>query len=153
MKNPTKIIVLLLATVLSGATLASEIYKWTDEDGNVHYGDRPSSPDSERMAIRSKPTDPSHVQAEVQARLSTTKTANEQRSTRAEEEASREELRAQAAEKATKCTDYRSKLEKMLQSRRLYRQGDDGERVYLDEDEMLAARERVGTQVEEYCSS
>lgn len=37
-------LILLLATLLAGQAAAegnSSIYKWTDEDGNVHYGDRP----------------------------------------------------------------------------------------------------------------
>ena len=53
----------------SGITLANDIYKWTDEDGNVHYGDRPSGDSSEeRLAISSKPTDTAMVQARVESR-------------------------------------------------------------------------------------
>jgi uncharacterized membrane protein YebE (DUF533 family) len=44
-------------------------------------------------------------------------------------------------------------LQKYLTSRRLYRQDENGERVYLDEDETLAARERVEDQVQEFCGS
>ncbi len=32
----------MLALVAANAVLAGDIYKWTDEDGNVHYGDRPA---------------------------------------------------------------------------------------------------------------
>ena len=64
-----------------------------------------------------------------------------------------EEIQAAAQEKEERCSDYRARLQKMLQSRRLYREDENGERVYLDDDEMLASRERVQSQVEEYCSS
>ncbi len=33
--------VVLAALVWSGAALAGEVYKWTDPDGRVHFGDRP----------------------------------------------------------------------------------------------------------------
>jgi hypothetical protein len=41
----------------------------------------------------------------------------------------------------------------MLTSRRLYREDENGERVYLDEAQMQSARDRVQSQVEEYCGA
>ena len=66
---------------------------------------------------------------------------------------SEEELRAEAKERASQCTSFRGRLEKLITSRRLYREDDNGERVYLGDDEMQAARAKVQSQVEEYCSS
>ena len=63
------------------------------------------------------------------------------------------ERAAQAKERDEKCATYKARLQKFLTSRRLYREDEYGERVYLDEAEMLAARERVQGQVEEYCGS
>ena len=143
---------LILAVTVTGTASASEIYKWVDEDGGIHYGDRPTGAASEeRLTVRSRPTDPEAVQSQVVARLNA-------QTTRAEAEAnapqgpSEEELRAEARERAEKCSTYRQRLEKFVQSRRLYREDESGERVYLDEDEAQAARERVQNQVEEYCS-
>ncbi len=143
---------LILAVTVTGTASASEIYKWVDEDGGVHYGDRPTGAASEeRLTVRSRPTDPEAVQSQVVARL------NEQ-AARAEAQAnapqgpSEEELRAEARERAEKCSTYRQRLEKFTQSRRLYREDENGERVYLDEEQTQAARDRVQNQVEEYCS-
>jgi len=33
--------VLLATTALAGAAAATEIYRWVDADGTVHFGDRP----------------------------------------------------------------------------------------------------------------
>ena len=42
----------------AGSAFADNIYKWTDEDGNVRYGDRPmSEPSEEPLAVDSEPTD------------------------------------------------------------------------------------------------
>lgn len=137
----------------SGIALANDIYKWTDEDGNVHYGDRPSGAESEqRLAISSKPTNPANVQARVQSRHESAAAAVAAAS-EAPAGPTEDELRAQAAEREQKCATYKARLQKFVTSRRLYKQDENGERVYLDEEQTQAARERVENQVQEYCNS
>lgn len=143
---------LLVAGAITGMATAGEIYKRVDADGNVEYGDRPSGAESEvRLQISSQPTDPARIQAQTTARLEQQASAREAAASEATGP-SEEELRAEANERAVKCTTYRARLEKFIQSRRLYREDENGERVYLDEAETQAARENVQRQVEEYCS-
>ncbi len=141
----------MLAISASGIAIASDIYKWTDEDGNVHYGDRPTGDATEeRMAISSSATNPAKVQARAQSRYATREpaaAANEPQGP------SEDDLRALAEERKEKCNTYKARLQKFVQSRRLYKQDENGERVYLDEDQTQAARERVENQVQEYCNS
>ena len=144
--------ILLLATLMTGTAVATEIYKWVDADGNIQYGDRPSGAESEvQLQIASRPTDPARIQAQTTARLEQQATAREAAATEPQGP-SEEEVLAEARERAEKCTMYRARLEKFVQSRRLYREDANGERVYLDEAETQAARENVQHQVEEYCS-
>ena len=65
MTRMRQLIVFSVATLLaSGLAVGSEIYKWTDEDGNVHYVDRPTGqPDETRLDIYSSRTDNTVVQA------------------------------------------------------------------------------------------
>jgi len=52
----------------SGLAVAGEIYKWTDEDGYVHYEDRPiGKTDMQHVDIISRNTDNSVVQARLDA--------------------------------------------------------------------------------------
>ena len=147
--------VLLLALIAAGTATAGEIYKWTDEEGNVHFGDRPDGEEPEKVAIQSRSTDPARVQASVQARAAATaRSAEEEAAAAAAQQGpTREELQAQADEKAEKCNTYRARLQKYVTSRRLFREDENGERVYLDESETQAAREKVENQVQKYCSS
>ena len=63
------LVVSITALLASGLAVASEIYKWTDDEGNVHYVDRPTGqPDETRLDIYSARTDNSAVQARVQQR-------------------------------------------------------------------------------------
>jgi len=153
MKKPVIEIFAMLSLLVASAAFASEIYKWTDADGNVHYGDRPIGEQVERVAIVSRPTDPARVQAMTQARAEARAETAEQEALLAAERPSEEALQAEARERADKCSTYRERLQKFVTSRRLYREDEDGERVYLDEDETLAARERVEDRIDEYCSS
>ena len=133
---------IMLAVSSAGTVFAGDIYKWTDEDGNVHYGDRPTAEASEEpLAVSSGITDPPKVEARNEVNAAAIEPA----------EPTPEELRAQAREREEKCATYKAHLQRLLTSRRLYRQDENGERVYLDEDETLTARERVQNQVEEYC--
>lgn len=148
----TRIMVaVLVAASLAGVAWAGDIYKWTDDEGNVHYGDRPAPDGSyERLAIDSSPTDHERVAARIEGRR---EAARERRAEAEEAAASEEERRQVEAERAEKCAMYKERLQKFLQSRRLYREDEDGERVYLDEEETLAARNQVQDRVEEYCGS
>jgi len=144
---------MMLAVSAAGMAFANDIYKWTDAQGNVHYGDRPTGDASEeRLAIRSRPTDPSRVQSRVQAADEASAAAKEA-ATSVPAGPSSEELQAQVLERQEKCATYKARLQKFVTSRRLYKQDENGERDYLDEDEAQAARERVENKVAEYCSS
>jgi len=141
----------VLTLFVAGSALASEIYKWTDADGNVHYGDVPVSAQSERLAISSKPTNNARVQATTQARVDA-RVREREEAAKLPAGPSPEELRAEAEERAEQCTAHRVQLQKFLRSRRIYREDENGERVYMDEAEMRATRERAENQVEEYCN-
>jgi hypothetical protein len=153
MRFRTLITVMLLAFATANVAIAKQIYKWTDENGNVHYEDRPMSEQSERVAVSSKPTDPARVQSQTQARLDAQARKAEEAAATAAAGPSPEERKAEAEEREKKCTQYRQTLQKFVVSRRLYREDENGERVYLDEAETQAARERVEGQVEEFCAS
>ena len=141
------------AMAFAAGAMANEIYKWTDEDGNVHYEDRPSGAASEeRLAINYKRTDSGAVQQRISARHERQAARNEERSVaaaaeqEAAENAAAEEQRAQACERA------RARLETYLQSRRLYRTDENGERVYLDDAQRQEARQKAEEQITEFCT-
>ncbi len=140
-----------LSIAASGTLNASEIYKWTDEEGVVHYVDRPTGDASEEhLAIRSRSTNPDRVQAAVQAQA-------DARILSAEEEANApqgptpEELFAEAREREERCNKYTQRQVEFTNNRRIYRMDDNGERVYYDEAEMAVARAEVDGLVKRYC--
>ena len=159
--NPMNIKIRLLTLAVAAAlcastALASEIYRYIDEDGNVLYGDIPSGdPGEEHLAVSSRPTDNAAVQARLQTRQET-RTADAQR--RAEQKAqegaddlTRGEQHAVAAARQQVCHQNRDRLLSYVSSRRLYTEGDDGERTYLSDAESQAAHDQVQALIDENC--
>ncbi len=145
--------VITAASLLVGGTaLSGEIYKWTDADGDVHYGDRPIGTDVERLhVISNSNTDNDAVQASVEARHVREAVRSEARSKRAEADQASADARAEAAQRDVKCQESRTRMQTYLQSRRLYQQDDAGERVYLDEDQTMQARADAQEMIQKYC--
>ena len=139
-------------TFAAGAS-ASDIYRWTDEDGNVYYEDRPTgAPTEERVSISSNRTDSGAVDNRIQARLDRQTARDEAKAAAADAE---QQAAAQAeveAERQQACERARARLETYLQARRLYRSDDNGERVYLDDDQRQEARQKAEDQITEFCS-
>jgi uncharacterized protein DUF4124 len=158
MNSKTLVMTLAASSVLlAGNVLAGEIYKYTDEDGTVSYVDRPTTdPDREQMAIRSRPTDNAAIQANTQARVAAANAAAVEQATQKEaagtEKLTRGERRAAAAEKQQQCDMYRAQLDTIAAARRLVREDENGERIYLDEDETQAAKDQVRERIQQNCS-
>ncbi len=152
MRYPAIVVGLILVLAGVGSAPATDIYMWTDEDGQVHFGDIPGGQYPIRLAIESRPTDRARIQAIAQARTEAGIRAEEAKVAAALDGPSAEVLMAEAAERTRKCTVYKFNLETYLTNRRLYNTSPDGEREYLSEDEIAAAREVAAKQVTEFCS-
>ena len=141
------------ALTMSAGVLADDIYKWTDEEGTVHYGDRPTgAPTEERLDMTFSRTDGNAVRSRVQARQERQAQREEQKSVAAAAAREAADNEAAEAERQQACENARARLESYLQSRRVYRTDENGERVYLDDTEREQARKRAEDQVTEFCT-
>ncbi len=141
------------ALLIGGTTVAGEIYKWTDDDGNAHYEDRPiAGANIERLNIASRNTDNSAIQARQRADREARATAR-QVAAEAPKEMTRREVRAEQEKRQQQCQMYRDRLERFSRSQRLFEEGEDGERRYLDDAQTVAAYDRVEQQIDKYCGT
>ena len=141
-----------LALIVSAGAAADGVYKSTDADGNVQYGDRPSgAPTEEVVQLTYNRTSPASAESR---RQSVQDRVAEQEKARADRLAARQaadEERAAAAERQEKCVKTRAQLKQMLEARRVYRENADGEREYLDDAARAEARSKAEALVAEYC--
>ena len=144
------------ALVFSGGALSGEIYKWTDEDGNVHYEDRPTgaqvpTSDQVELVAFSNNTDNSAVRASIEARRANEAARADARSKRDEDAQAAADEQLATAERAEKCQESRSRMQAYLTARRLYNEDDAGERVYLDDSQIMDARSKAQEDIQNYC--
>ncbi|NNF40952.1 MAG: DUF4124 domain-containing protein [Woeseiaceae bacterium] len=148
------LVALAAGALLSVPALANEVYKWTDAEGNVHYEDRPAAgANPERIALTYKRTDPGQVAAQKKSLEDKLVAREESRVAEAEAAQAAAARAAEEAERQNKCDAYRAKLETFANSRRLYRVDENGERAFLEDDEIQKTRERAEALVAEHCTS
>jgi hypothetical protein len=147
------LVLVLSAAALATSAFAGEIYRYVDDNGTVHYLDRPTGESGEeRLEITYSRTSNAAVNTRIKKRreyLAALDEASNEAQSRREAEA---QARAEIEERAAKCEEHRARLETYLQSRRLYRENAAGEREYLDEEQIMEARRKVEEAIQETCS-
>jgi hypothetical protein len=147
------LVLVLSAAALASSAFAGEVYKYVDDNGNVHYEDRPSGESGEeRMNITYTGTSSAAVTAQVKRRENYMEALDEARKETASQREAEAQARTEMEQRAAKCQEHRARLESYLQSRRLYRENDAGEREYLDEEQVLEARRKVEEAIQENCT-
>jgi hypothetical protein len=144
-------------SLLAGSALASEIYRYTDEEGNVHFTDRPpGNAEAERVAIASRPTNNAAVRRRYDSQFGESDRAEAPPEKAAEDEAeepkTRNDYLVEAEERAERCAEYREKYEILEAARRVYSEDEGtGERVYFDDSQVSEARAEARELVAQYC--
>lgn len=147
---------LVLCSLLFVATASANefnVYKWVDEEGVPHYTDRPPmTARVEETGIRSRRTDPAEVEARAQQQREASDASANQREEAADDESLAAAERAQTLEeRAANCRSARERAEQYTTARRLYRPLPNGERDYLSDAELTAARESAQNEVAQWC--
>ena len=151
--NRNSLVLVLAAAALTTSAFAGEIYKYVDEDGNVHYLDRPTGESGEeRLAMTYSGTSTAAVSAQTKRRQDYMEALDEARGERESRREAEAQARAEMEARAAKCQESRARLESYLQAHRLYRQDEAGEREYLDDDQILEARRKAEEAIQEHCS-
>jgi Domain of unknown function (DUF4124) len=143
---------LLFAALIAWSGMASAVvYKWTDAQGKVQYGDRP--PDgvhaevvellvAHNAATRSAPAQP------APAAKNTVVPASPKD---AEDKNAVAQDVAQTRDK--QCTEAQERYKKLIEGRRLYKTGPDGERQFMNSEEISTERLIAKQDVDTICNS
>jgi hypothetical protein len=139
---------LLFAALVAWSSMAGAVvYKWTDAQGKLQYGDRP--PDGVHAEVvellgthvaRSSTAAPSKTAA-------TGQTAPADAATKKAVDADVEQARAK------QCADAQDRYKKMIEGRRLFKTDADGQRQYLTSDEIDTERADAKRDIDAICNS
>jgi hypothetical protein len=137
----------ITALLLAGAcTLArADVFRWVDSEGVVHYSDEwmPGS-------VVIKTVRPHPESGSAPSTASATSRLNEQM---ANQENSRAVQQDVAKARDTQCTWAKDRYMKAIASRRVYKEGKDGERQYMTDADADAYREQARKDVQQACGN
>jgi hypothetical protein len=128
---------------------AAQVYKWVDENGRTHYGERaPQGRKAEDVEPRlanpgaapGKPAQPGWKEQDLEFR---------KRRIQAEQAESKDKQRQDTLLQA--CNQARDQLAQLKSARRLYRLNEQGERVFQSDEDRNASVARLEQQVSERC--
>ncbi len=150
---------LLFAALIAWSGMAGAVvYKWVDAQGKLQYGDRP--PDGVHAElVEFLGSNPGHV---TTARASDSAPAGQpaqparapSANQSAEDTSDKKAIEADVEQTRQKqCADAQDRYKKMIEGRRLFKAGANGEREYLTSDQIDTERLNAKRDVDTICNS
>jgi hypothetical protein len=148
-------ILLLVLTLAVVGTAQADVFVTKDAQGRPVYTDRPDSLPAQKVNVATQSADT----VEAQRRTDEQAKAAAAAAGKAQPDSARQTAGTSSAremtetDKAKRCEEARARYMTVMNSQRLYEQGpNEGERRYLDSDEIDAARENSKKVMDEFCS-
>lgn len=136
---------------LQGDPLGAAVYRWVDENGKVHFGDRPPVTQAEEIEIRGRPSSaPSSVPRP--GAESVTDRLQRYRQERADKKKAAMREREERKRRESECHIARDDLKQYETAGRLYDLNPDGTRHYLDDAERAGRMARLKKAIERNCN-
>jgi len=154
-KNVMTVLVATFVLMATDAFAEDTVYRWVDDKGVVHFGDRPAdAANAEKIEIQStEPTTPAPAsdvaKDNIYAPPEGPSRAQQQRDARAE---SRKEAAILADAIAAGCAQRRQIVAQLEPSTRVIVRGEDGEVYRLDNNERLKSLNEAKAYIAENCS-
>lgn len=123
----------------------AEIYRWTDEQGKVHFSETPP-PGAQRIEVK-----PQVVERDDATREREERTRRFYDARRDEQAAAQQKAAEQQATQDAQCDRLRHNLSTLSQGGRYFTQGSDGERTYYSDAQIDAARRSLEARLAEGC--
>ena len=140
------------AAAFAAGPAAADVYKFKDDHGNVLYTDKPATLPAERLNIQSQKTDTVAVQARAEEEAKRMQEADKVNQGAAGQNKDQQQAtQLSATQKAEQCTKARQRYDTYMNSQRLYQQSPDGQRKYLSDEELTAARASAKASMDVMC--
>ena len=137
---------LLFIVLLIPSLASAEIYRWTDAQGRVHFGEKPGAAGAETVEVK-----PQVVERDEATRQREQRT-EEYFDARRDEKAASDARAAQVrAERSKECSELRRNLSQIERDGRYFTTDANGERTYIDVKEVEAARSRLSSRIAQRC--
>lgn len=144
-----RIILFAILIVISGQSLATKIYKWVDENGQIHYSStKPVNQEVETVKVRKGP--------KVTAKTATNASDENQQSPTEDDEAEAAAKKQLAAvdvvNRKKQCDLARDNYNALNASIRVVRTNEKGEKVRMSDEERVSALATAQKGIDQYCN-
>jgi hypothetical protein len=136
---------LLLCALLLPCVATAEIYRWTDANGQVHFGEAPRA-GAVQVEVKPPVAQQDGAVAERQQRTERFFAARRQ-----EQQQASEKSRELQAKTAQECKQLREQYAQLDQGGTFYRVDAQGERDYYSETQIDSARSRLKARLAQRC--
>ncbi len=151
MGDTTNKVILGAVMLFSVANLPAEVYRWVDEQGQVHYEDRSKTQSSSGMQSYKLQE---NTGATSQQRLDKTRRLlNAYKIERHQAREQKEKKQQEEEKRKRNCAVARDDLRQYESYRRVYRLNKEGEREYLSDPERRALMKRSRDDASRWCEN
>jgi hypothetical protein len=140
----------LLALALAAPAALAQVYKWTDANGVVHYGDRAPS-NATQVKAPTPPTTPPADTGPAKPAANAAKPNATADAPAASREQQQQVQRDVAAARAEQCKSAKEEYDKAIRARRIFQNNDKGEREFMSAEEADKLRLQLKTTIDETC--
>ncbi len=133
---------------------AADVYKWIDEDGQVHYGHKTENKNAKKIEIKNRYIDSGNSTAPLSAEERVDKQKRFLNALEADNKSIAEEKRKkkeQAELKISRCNASRDQLKRYENSGALYDLDEKGNRILLNKKQYEQAMAQARARVEKWC--
>ncbi|MFW5824542.1 MAG: DUF4124 domain-containing protein [Marinobacter sp.] len=142
-------LVALMALMMPALASAASVYRWTDEDGNVHFGDRePTGHSAERVSVKTGKSGNSQPRKSPQEQV---EALDEREAEREKSESESKVEEARRKQRKARCDTARANLDVINSNARIRVAGEDGEQRYLSQEEIQEKKAEFEAIAEESC--
>jgi len=143
---------LFLLFLLTTPIVQAGTYRWVDENGQTHFGDRPPT-NAASDEVELKAPAPSSDAAARERRQRMNEFLEQSQRERAERNEAEAKLEAKAAKHEARCEALRARLKYLKSVSGIYRLNSEGERVFVDDEENERIRQEFRARVQSECGT
>lgn len=141
----------IILMMLISSNAMAEIYKWTDEQGNVNYSDQPAQDNARQLQIKAEDRKQSQVSQDerLERRQRLLQAYDEDRAKQKETETKEKKQKEQLQRE---CVVAKDRLARYERSRGIYDLDKDGNRVMLSDKDQQRMKDTLRQQISQYCN-
>lgn len=142
---------ILLLLGVAGTALPAEVYKWVDEQGRVHYGDKPPEQGASSLQVDPGPGSDTPPPDEAERREKRRRLLRAYEQERQIKQQREQQQNARETERKKRCAWARDRLRRYTHAGALYDLDEEGNRRILADNQRRQAEANARQDVKKWC--